>query len=192
MSAYVVANAYTAQLPPERIGEIGMAWERNIPFVPWMIVPYMSINLLYVISPFLCRSRRELRIHVLRFAVATIIALGCFLLFPLRFAAVRPETTGLTGALFQLLGSVDKPYNQAPSLHIALLVILWDCFRRHCPSQWLWLPRLGFIMITVSVLTTWQHHFLDVPTGLILGVAVCYLIPQSPAEEHRRDSIPAG
>ncbi len=176
--AYSVANLHAAQLPPERVGEVGMAWERQIPFWPWTILPYLSINLLYVIFPFICRTWQELRIHVLRFALATAVSVTCFVLFPLRFAPPRPEVEGVPGLLFGLLGRVDQPFNQAPSLHISLLMILWACYRRHCPRHWTWLLHLGFTCIACSVLTTWQHHFLDVATGLFVGIATCLLIPQ--------------
>ena len=57
-----------------------------------------------------------------RLLTAQIVAVACFILFPLRFTFVRPEATGLAGLLFAALASFDKPFNQAPSLHIALLV----------------------------------------------------------------------
>lgn len=192
LAAYMGANFYTASLPPERIRTINMAWESSIPFWPWTIWPYMCFDLLFAASPFLCTSRRELRIHVKRFTLAVSVAVACFLLFPLRFAFERPPVEGLSGMMFDLLGAMDRPYNQAPSLHITLLVILWDCFRRHTPDGWRWLLHLGFIAVTLSVLTTWQHHFLDIPTGMILGVGVCWLIPQvEAAAPAREETAPA-
>jgi hypothetical protein len=45
-----------------------------------------------------------------------------FVLTPLRFSfEPKPETHGLAGFLFDALAGFDKPFNQAPSLHIALL-----------------------------------------------------------------------
>ncbi|HET8881381.1 MAG TPA: phosphatase PAP2 family protein [Solimonas sp.] len=186
LAVYGGANLYTAQLAPEKIGEIGMAWEQAIPFWPWTILPYFSIDLLYLISPFVCLTRQELRTHVLRFVLVTVISAGCFVLFPLRFGHARPEVDGIPGLLFDVLSHVDQPFNQAPSLHIGLLVVLGSCYRRHCPPRWRWLLYLVLTSIACSVLTTWQHHFLDVPTGLAVGIVVCWLIqPSSEFAAHR-------
>jgi len=175
--AYMAADRYAAHLPPAQVHEISMGWERSIPFLPWTILLYVSIDVLYVASPFVCRTRRELRAHAARFALATAISVVCFVLFPLRFGPARPDVDGIPGLLFGLLGLVDQPYNQAPSLHISLLVILWSCYRRHCPARWTWLLDVTFVLIATSVLTTWQHHFFDIPTGMAVGVLACRLIP---------------
>ena len=47
-----------------------------------------------------------------------------------RFSSRRPTACRL---LFAALTSFDKPFNQAPSLHIALLVILWRLYAKHLP-----------------------------------------------------------
>ena len=96
-------------------------WERHIPFLPWTIVPYWSIDLLYGLSFLLCRTRLEVDRHALRLLTAQIISVACFIAFPLHFAFERPQVDGFFGALFDALMDFDKPYNQAPSLHISLL-----------------------------------------------------------------------
>lgn len=103
-------------------------WETQIPFVAWTIIPYWSLNFFYAASVFVCASRQELTAHVRRLLTAQVVAVSSFILFPLQFSFLQPQADGLSGLLFELLGSFDKPYNQAPSLHIALVVILWHLY----------------------------------------------------------------
>src|SRR5215471_20395625 len=81
------------------VGTLYFEWERKIPFVPFFILPYMSIDLFFVAAPFLCRTDRELSVLAKRIAAATIVAETCFLLFPLRFAFARPHADGWLGAI---------------------------------------------------------------------------------------------
>jgi len=152
-------------------------WEQGIPFLPWTIIPYWSINLLYALAFFLCRDPEELQRHVRRILTAQLVAVTCFLAFPLQLAVAKPATDGLLGFLFAALGSFDRPFNQAPSLHIALLVILWDFYARHLPRRFHFAMHLWALLIGVSVLTTYQHHFIDVPTGAALGMLCIWLFP---------------
>jgi len=154
-------------------------WEHHIPFLAWTIIPYWSIDALYAVSLFLCTSRAGLDTHARRLLTAQVIAVACFIAFPLKFAWAKPETSGVAGVLFDALASFDKPFNQAPSLHIALLVVLWDLYSKHVPRGWHWLLHAYFALIGVSVLTTWQHHFIDVPTGALLGLFCLWLWPDS-------------
>ncbi len=159
------------------VGSIAFAWESRIPFVPWTILPYWLIDLLYGVSLLLCRTRRELDTHALRLLAAQLIAVSCFLLFPLRFSFERPPVEGAFGWLFDVLESFDQPFNQLPSLHVALLVLLWVVYLRALPKALHWPLHALFALIGVSVLTTWQHHFIDVPTGLWLGFFCLWLLP---------------
>ncbi|AXE30885.1 serine/threonine protein phosphatase [Chromobacterium phragmitis] len=182
---YGAANEYAASLPPERVGNLAMAWERHIPLWPWTIAPYWSIDLLYGLSLFLCASRRELNVHAMRLLAVTALSCLCFVLFPLRFGFDRPPLDGVFGQLFQLLMGFDKPFNQAPSLHIGLLTVLWLRYWQHVPPRWRWLLHGWFALIGVSVLTTWQHHFWDVPSGFALAVLVCYALPMEAGGRRR-------
>src|SRR5213080_4458847 len=114
-----------------QVGSFYFQWERAIPFVPFFILPYMSIDLFFVAAPFLCRNDRELKILSKRIATAIVIAGLCFLIFPLRFAFPRPHAEGWLGAIFDWFRGVDAPYNLLPSLHAALMLILADVYLRH-------------------------------------------------------------
>jgi hypothetical protein len=78
----------------------------------------------------------------------------------------------VAGAMFGVLRSFDQPFNQLPSLHLALAVILAALFARKTTGIARAAVVAGFVAIGLSVLTTWQHHFIDVPTGVLLG-ALC-------------------
>lgn len=175
--SYGLANNHTATR--DDVGTLVFAWERQVPLWPWTIIPYWSIDLLYGLSFLLPRTRREMDRHALALLSAQLICVVCFLLWPLRFTFERPELGGLFGWLFDVLMGFDKPFNQAPSLHIALLVIIWTMFARHLRgaiSRGLmhgWMALIG-----LSVLTTWQHHFIDVPTGALAGLLCVWLWPR--------------
>ncbi|WP_027057499.1 phosphatase PAP2/dual specificity phosphatase family protein [Mesorhizobium loti] len=160
------------------VGSIVFSWEHNIPFVAWTIVPYWSINLFYGLSLLLNDNRQGVDRLAGRFLTAQLVAVTCFILFPLTATFVRPPTTGLPGFMFAVLGGFDKPFNQAPSLHIALLVIIWDHWRHRLGGLLLPLWHGWCFLIGASVLTTWQHHFIDIPTGALLGFFALWLFPR--------------
>lgn len=154
-------------------------WERHIPFVPWTILPYWSIDLFYGLSFLLCRNNQQVDRHALRLLSAQLVSVACFLLFPLHFSFERPATDGVFGQLFNALAGFDKPYNQAPSLHIGLLVILWVRFAA-ASRGWLRVAVDAWaLLIAVSVLTTYQHHFIDIPTGALVGLLCLWLWPEA-------------
>jgi hypothetical protein len=159
------------------VGAVAFDWERSIPFVPWTIVPYWSIDLLYVLSIFVCTTRRELDRHAQRLLAVQLISIAFFIALPLRFSFERPAAEGLFGALFTALGSFDKPFNQAPSLHIGLLLVVWVTLARHSAPRWRWVLHAWMSLIGLSILTTYQHHFIDLPTGLAVGFAVLWALP---------------
>jgi membrane-associated phospholipid phosphatase len=153
-------------------------WERSLPFVSWLIVPYMSLDLFFVAAPFLCRERTELLVFRRRMAVTILFAGAMFLLVPLRFAFPRPVPTDWTAAIFRVLHGFDRPFNLFPSLHIAILLILAGTYHRHTRGSVRWLLDGWFALIAASTVLTYQHHVIDVVGGFALGVLTHFLIPE--------------
>lgn len=173
--SYGIANHITSLRSD--VGSVVFEWERFIPLWTWTIVPYWTIDALYGLAILLACTRKELDTLGRRLLSAQLICVSCFLLFPLHFTFERPQLEGFFGALFDLLMGFDKPFNQAPSLHITLLVVLWAFYSQHMKGYWRWLLHGWFFLIGVSVLTTWQHHFFDVPTGVLAGCLCVWLWP---------------
>ncbi|HEV2842149.1 MAG TPA: phosphatase PAP2/dual specificity phosphatase family protein [Chthoniobacterales bacterium] len=185
---YGWCNWITAQRPD--VGTLYFEWERLIPFVPLMIVPYMSIDLFFVAAPFLCRSERELAAFSKRIVTTIVIAGICFLLFPLRFAFPRPHASGWLGLIFDWFQAMDKPFNLLPSLHIAFRTILAQHYHRHTRGVLRSASNFWFVLVGLSTLLTYQHHFMDVVAGFALGVGCIYFIresvPELPVTGNRR------
>jgi membrane-associated phospholipid phosphatase len=157
------------------VGTWYYSWESFIPFVPLMIIPYMSINLFFVGGPFLCQSRDELRVFARRITFAILVAGVCFLLIPLRFSAVRPQPGDWTAPIFRFLFHFDQPYNLFPSLHIAFRTILAALYAKHTKGVIRLAAQVWFVLIGFSTLLTYQHHIVDIIGGFVLA-GICFYI----------------
>jgi len=164
------------------VPSIVFAWEHQIPFLAWTIVPYWSTDPLYVLSAFLFRSRGELATHCKRLLAVQVISVTVFLLFPLKFSFGRPAVSGIFGWMFAIRTGIDPQFNEAPSLHIGLMVVLWAAYGRYLHGWARWLMRGWFSLTMLSTLTTYRHHFFDLPTGLWVGLFCVAMF---------RDGVPA-
>ena len=140
------------------VGTWYYSWEQYIPFVPVMIVPYMSIDLFFFCAPFVCSDRRELRILAWRLSAVVVIATLCFLIYPLRLAVERPVAEGVFGWIYNWFTSLDRPYNLCPSMHIALRTVLAAHYGRHSRGWIRALMNVWFFLIGCSTLLLYQHQ----------------------------------
>lgn len=172
---YLSANWFAAQRMP--VPEIVFDWEYAIPFWPASILPYWTLNFAYTLAFFLCRTDAEQRRYMAQLWSVQLLSVACFLLFPLHMSWVKPVTDGPFGHMFASLAAFDAPHNQAPSLHISLALIVGRFYWYRLPEKWRALWAAWMITVGLSVLTTWQHHFIDIPTGLLAGCIVLWLLP---------------
>ena len=156
------------------------AWERFIPFVPLMIVPYMSIDLFFIAAPFLCRNEREMNTFARRLITALCVAAIVFLAFPLHFAFPRAHAGGWLGTAFDWFQLVDKPYNLLPSLHITMLFVLGGVYARRGSVVLRVVLIAWFVVIGFSAVLTYQHHILDVVAGFALVSLVGFAAVRRP------------
>ncbi len=171
---YGAANQYAHMTAPHSsfYGE----WERQIPFISSFIIPYMSSDVMFCIAFLLPQTRLELRTLSLRVLFIVVASVLIFVLFPLQFAFVKPQTDSYR-FLFDLL-LADLPYNQLPSLHISFAVVLWVSMRDHLENRMVkYVVALWFWLIALSTLFVYQHHFIDLPTGFMMGLCAIGLIP---------------
>lgn len=178
---YNVTNWITGLRPDVQTAAFG--WERMIPVVEWMIVPYWSLDAFFVLAPFLCRDRNELRVLRRRLVMTTLIAGACFLIIPLELAWERPKITeGMFAPWFRAIQAMDAPYNLFPSLHIVLRTVIAVHYARHTQGIWRTLVHLWFSLIGISTLLTWQHHLVDVLGGFLLAAVIFHIVPDRDEE----------
>ena len=163
-----------------QIGSFYFQWEHAIPFVAFMILPYMSIDLFFVAAPFICRTDEELRVFSRRVIAAILIAGLCFLLFPLRFSFPRPHASGWLGGIFDWFRGMDSPFNLLPSLHAALLLLLLDLYAKNLRGVFLFAAMSWFFLIGLSPLLTYQHHIIDIIGGFVLAGYCFYFFREPP------------
>ncbi len=151
-------------------------FEYHIPFLPWMIIPYMSSGLFFALVFFLCSSKNELRLLTKRINFVTIVSGLFFILFPLKFTLTKPEVTNsFYNFCFQFLNKWDTIYNQAPSLHISYICIFWSVIRKNISGKWKLIIGIWLLLMGISTLTVFQHHLIDIIPALIL-ICITFII----------------
>ena len=169
------------------VGTWYFEWELGAPFVPLMVIPYLSIDLFFVPAPFLCGDRAELRTLARRITFGILTAGAFFLLMPLELGFTRPHLEGWLGALYNPFVQADKPHNLFPSLHITLRTILADLYTRHTRGASRALLHIWFSLVGLSTFLTYQHHLVDIAGGFLLAAFCFYLFPLA---EYRSIVIP--
>ena len=150
-----------------------MNWEKSIPFIESFIIPYMSSDILFVIAFLLHQTRISLKVLALRSFTSIVVSVLVFAVFPLKFSFEKPIVDNF---LFEIL-EIDLPYNQMPSLHVSLAVILWFSMKNNIQSKLIKIVLfIWLVLVVLSTLLVYQHHFIDVPTGFLLGILIVYLI----------------
>jgi protein-tyrosine phosphatase len=178
-------NWITAQRPAADVRTWYFTWELTaIPYVPLLIVPYMSLDVFFFLAPFLCRERRELRTFAKRVAGSILVAAAFFLLLPLRLDwPPRPHVDGWFGELIEQSCTapflMEYPHNLFPSLHIVLCLIVADVYGRHTRGLVRTLVYAWFFLIGIATMLTWQHHVVDVLGGLVLAGFAFYAFRES-------------
>jgi hypothetical protein len=146
-------------------------WELAIPFIPWMIYPYLTVNGILLL-PLFVLDRAGIQRFARAFAAATVAGAACHLLLPAALGWPRPsEVPG--HPVFASLFKLDRPHNLVPSLHVAYSTLaaraVWrapaTAILKAATAVWL-------TLLIASVLLTHQHHLADVAAGLLLALAL--------------------
>jgi len=146
-------------------------WELGVPFVPWMVLGYMSVYPLFVMAPFVLRTRREIVSLVLTLASITLVAGIFFLILPADLHFPPEPDSGNWTWLVEFAKRIALEHNFMPSLHVGMSAV---CVLVYMPRAgplgktllWLWSA-----FISASTMLIHQHYVVDVITGYALAWA---------------------
>jgi hypothetical protein len=146
------------------------SWDEYIPFHPEWVWAYL---IPYLVGPMIAGflSRDTFVWYIRRGLVLVFVTLAIFVVLPTR--TIRHDKTdlgdGLTARLYQNMIAIDDPpANAAPSLHVSLTCLLALAVIRDFPRYWL-VSLAGAAVVWLATLFTWQHHLIDVTTGVLLA-----------------------
>lgn len=142
-----------------------MAWEHQLPVVPWTESLYGLTYVLVLLAPLVARHQRDLRQFSLRGLGATVGIMPFYLLVPLVAPAKPVPADTIWGWLMHLERVSDQSACSLPAFHV-----VWACLAAEVfVAAW---PRLRSVAVAMclvigaSSVTTGMHAVLDVIAGL--------------------------
>ncbi|MBT61524.1 MAG: hypothetical protein CMA63_08265 [Euryarchaeota archaeon] len=151
----------------------------DLPFMAWMVIPYLSLYLYYPAAAWLGNKndvmwRQNIVFHQMMIT-SNWMCFAVFLIFPveidLRHLVVGIEGSGWE-AWYVLVHGVDKPWNSWPSLHVVQSTQIVMILRYWYPSttRKVWVLQTLLViccaLLVISTLTIKQHYLWDAITGL--------------------------
>lgn len=164
--------------------------DHAVPFIPWTVWLYGTITWASMLAWLTVRERADAARLMATIGVASAACAVVFVLFPTTFPrALYPLPEGLDARTLAELAELrddDSPSNCLPSLHVALawgIALSWTTWIR---NRWLRpLPLIWAGVVSVATVTTKQHYVIDVPAGVVFGVAAFFaarrIIPEGTA-----------
>ena len=144
---YKGAEFYTYTV--DNVPSYFMEWERNIPFLPIFMLPYMTSAPYFLATIFLEKNENNLKLLMKRAIFLTVVSTTIFVIFPMKFYFPKPEIANpIFKILFHILGLLDSSFNQCPSLHVSFAFLSAGVYYREIKSKFLksFLCLWGFLL----------------------------------------------
>ena len=153
--------------------------DASIPFVPVMVIPYLSYLLLVpIVVPLLNLRSGSLRRFLtigLALIVSQLVLDLAYLLFQTEVIRDVPTGGGLLGSLVNAVWNGDRPFSAFPSGHCAwttiAIISLFRLRARYPRLAWGLIAWLALVFPATVMLR--QHYLIDVYAGILVGFS-CY------------------
>ncbi len=183
---FLLVYVPTNNLPHETYFQPYFLWELQTQRIDWMIIPYHSFNLLFLIPLFLLRGR-HIKILGVSFFLTTVIAGLFFIIFPTQLGFVRIVPEGFFTFFYEYLYKLDNTTNLVPSLHVTYVTLY---FISCVPFLMRKLSKMLFTLFTLIIISstffTHQHHIVDIVSGILLASSVYWFVSYKLFRENSR------
>ncbi|HKA79908.1 MAG TPA: phosphatase PAP2 family protein [Xanthobacteraceae bacterium] len=152
-------------------------WELAIPFWPFMIVPYLSMFVLFLMPP-LQLDAFELRALVRRLLVASLIGGIVFLVLPAQLGFAERTDAGIWQGVYDTIYRLDNRYNTVPSFHVIYTASILLAFMAVATAPLRRIYLAWLVIVCASTVLTHRHHLADVAAGLAIAVGVRAVFPR--------------
>lgn len=147
------------------------AFDQSLTISPYWIWIYLLAYLMPLFMFFYLR-RLSLHLHFLQlFFILTIVTNILFFLFPTTIDRIVVPVEGidsLTKLAFEILFSIDKPFNCFPSTHVSTSFIAALAVRQHL-RLFLFFGMIASL-ISFSAMAIGQHYILDALGGMFAAI----------------------
>jgi membrane-associated phospholipid phosphatase len=147
-----------------------------IPLMPWTFWIYATVYFIYAVACIIQDDMNCLRDFLHGYIIANLISSAVFLIFPTTFPrelfalSQQEQAHSFSAQALAWFRAFDKATNCFPSMHVACAVLSALGFYGRRPRTFLILS-LWALAIALATMSTKQHYFVDVISGLLLGVA---------------------
>lgn len=147
------------------------AWELVLPFWPPMIVPYLSMFVLFLTPP-LQLDEPELVELVWRLIVASLIGGAIFLCLPSEIGFADRYDAGIWQPIYDFIYAIDSRANAVPSFHVIYTTTILLAFIDAAKPKLRIVYMIWLFVVCASTVLTHRHHLLDVAGGLAIAFGV--------------------
>ena len=133
-------------------------WDRMIPFVPQLIIPYISAYPFGILPFFIIADAKLFFSTLFGYLMVTILGSGIHVIFPsqiLRNEKIEPG--GISKTLLYWSQQISKPYDNFPSTHVAFSVLTVGTSSLSRGSIIGGVLLIWALVISASTLLTKQH-----------------------------------
>jgi membrane-associated phospholipid phosphatase len=147
-----------------------------VPLMPAMVWAYVSYFPCFLaIMVVTTQDRRVMYEGTVAYVSCAAMSALCFALIPSRMAQPSLDACHTVScAMLRWFYRVDNGFHIFPSLHVAYPTMVWLFFARYYPVLRVLFGAL-VLAIWASTVLLKRHYLVDIPAGIVLGVACSWL-----------------